>query len=264
MTQSVSQSMINESLHPSTNQNVNQSVNQWSPLTPLLSTIHALFDGARRLSPQEEQAWRSLMEQSINRSNNQFARAQAEIAELRQTFDGFLSKIAQVFYSHQSNSQSNEAIDHDELRSHVESMASKFCTLRGAILNSALTQSSITDSVNQSVGQASDVLPAFEVDEQSTKPKKKRGSKSRRNYFDKRSTRILKEWLSQHLDDPYPNAAVKTELAERCGLTYDQIGHWFINSRMRIWRPMLRRGQVPPVQPVQAIPIQENGFPQTQ
>lgn len=68
-------------------------------------------------------------------------------------------------------------------------------------------------------------------------------SKQRRNYFDKGATRILKQWLADNLTDPYPSAETKNELALQTGLSYDQIGHWFINSRMRIWRPMLRKRQ---------------------
>jgi hypothetical protein len=64
---------------------------------------------------------------------------------------------------------------------------------------------------------------------------------NRRVYFPKSSTIELKRWLDEHHEDPYPDAKQKRDMALATGLTYDQVQHWFINARMRIWRPMLRK-----------------------
>jgi len=58
--------------------------------------------------------------------------------------------------------------------------------------------------------------------------------------FSDAAVRVLRRWLSQHLDDPYPDALQKTALAQETSLSYEQVGHWFVNARMRAWRPMLR------------------------
>lgn len=44
---------------------------------------------------------------------------------------------------------------------------------------------------------------------------------------------VLQEWLSAHLDHPYPSEAAKEELASRAGLRKEQVTNWFINARAR-------------------------------
>jgi len=70
--------------------------------------------------------------------------------------------------------------------------------------------------------------------------KRKRGDSEA---FSPAAVSVLRRWLQAHIDDPYPDAAVKISLAEATGLTYDQVQHWFINARMRFWRPLLRHQQ---------------------
>jgi len=45
----------------------------------------------------------------------------------------------------------------------------------------------------------------------------------------------LKEWFYQHEDDPYPSTGEKKDLADKTGLSLQQIQNWFINARCRIW-----------------------------
>ena len=84
------------------------------------------------------------------------------------------------------------------------------------IYNSSTTPNAIMDS-NRTIARRPD--------------NKKRKS---RTVFSAESIRVLKEWLLQHVDDPYPNIVEKQELASRSGLTNRQINHWFINGRRRI------------------------------
>jgi hypothetical protein len=55
------------------------------------------------------------------------------------------------------------------------------------------------------------------------------------------SVELLNHWFESNIDDPYPSSDVKQDLADTCGLSYDQVQHWFINARMRRWRPLLRQ-----------------------
>lgn len=50
----------------------------------------------------------------------------------------------------------------------------------------------------------------------------------------KEATRILKQWLVEHYNDPYPNAEEKLALAKFSGLTSNQVKTWFANARRRI------------------------------
>lgn len=47
---------------------------------------------------------------------------------------------------------------------------------------------------------------------------------------------ILKEWLTNNKNDPYPTPQDKFELARRTNLTLKQIENWFVNARRRYFR----------------------------
>ncbi|XP_010471654.1 PREDICTED: BEL1-like homeodomain protein 11 [Camelina sativa] len=53
------------------------------------------------------------------------------------------------------------------------------------------------------------------------------------------SVAILRAWLFQHFLHPYPNEAEKLVLASETGLSKNQVSNWFINARVRLWKPMI-------------------------
>ncbi|GMI94069.1 BEL1-like homeodomain 4, SAWTOOTH 2 [Hibiscus trionum] len=54
-----------------------------------------------------------------------------------------------------------------------------------------------------------------------------------------RSVNILRAWLFQHFLHPYPSDADKHLLARQTGLSRNQVSNWFINARVRLWKPMV-------------------------
>lgn len=54
-----------------------------------------------------------------------------------------------------------------------------------------------------------------------------------------RSVTILRAWLFEHFLHPYPSDADKHLLARRTGLSRNQVANWFINARVRLWKPMV-------------------------
>ncbi|KAJ7214711.1 hypothetical protein O6H91_01G151900 [Diphasiastrum complanatum] len=54
-----------------------------------------------------------------------------------------------------------------------------------------------------------------------------------------RSVSILRAWLFEHFLHPYPKDADKMMLARQTGLTRSQVSNWFINARVRLWKPMV-------------------------
>lgn len=56
--------------------------------------------------------------------------------------------------------------------------------------------------------------------------------------FPRDAVKILKQWLSEHADHPYPNEREKDELKQLTGLKRSQIANWLANAR--------RRGKVRP------------------
>ncbi|POO01357.1 Homeodomain transcription factor [Trema orientale] len=54
-----------------------------------------------------------------------------------------------------------------------------------------------------------------------------------------RAVSVLRAWLFEHFLHPYPKTADKVMLAKQTGLTRSQVSNWFINARVRLWKPMV-------------------------
>eukprot|EP00268_Persea_americana_P012315 TRINITY_DN1518_c0_g1_i5.p1 TRINITY_DN1518_c0_g1~~TRINITY_DN1518_c0_g1_i5.p1 ORF type:complete len:616 (+),score=126.83 TRINITY_DN1518_c0_g1_i5:429-2276(+) len=54
-----------------------------------------------------------------------------------------------------------------------------------------------------------------------------------------KSVSVLRAWMFQNFLHPYPKDAEKHVLAMRSGLTRNQVSNWFINARVRLWKPMI-------------------------
>ncbi|KAF8403378.1 hypothetical protein HHK36_011480 [Tetracentron sinense] len=54
-----------------------------------------------------------------------------------------------------------------------------------------------------------------------------------------KSVTVLRAWLFQHFLHPYPKDSDKIFLAKQTGLTRSQVSNWFINARVRLWKPMV-------------------------
>ena len=64
--------------------------------------------------------------------------------------------------------------------------------------------------------------------------KSKSAVSKKRVCLSKRNTQILREWLLEHADNPFPTDSEKDILCLRTGLTLPKLNMWFINSRRRI------------------------------
>eukprot|EP00250_Pteridium_aquilinum_P021345 c25095_g2_i1 orf=299-2908(+) len=56
-----------------------------------------------------------------------------------------------------------------------------------------------------------------------------------------RSVAVLRAWLFEHFLHPYPKDSEKLMLARLTGLTRNQVANWFINARVRLWKPMVEQ-----------------------
>ncbi|GFZ20259.1 BEL1-like homeodomain 1 [Actinidia rufa] len=54
-----------------------------------------------------------------------------------------------------------------------------------------------------------------------------------------RAVSVLRAWLFEHFLHPYPKDSDKHILAKQTGLTRSQVSNWFINARVRLWKPMV-------------------------
>jgi hypothetical protein len=64
-------------------------------------------------------------------------------------------------------------------------------------------------------------------------PKKFKKGKTK---IPKKALTVLKNWLTEHFQDPYPSHAEKLRLATEAGISFKQVQNWFTNARGRIWR----------------------------
>ncbi|XP_057469515.1 BEL1-like homeodomain protein 7 [Actinidia eriantha] len=84
--------------------------------------------------------------------------------------------------------------------------------------------------VGQQLGQERALLQQFGVMRHSWRPQ--RG-------LPESSVSVLRAWLFEHFLHPYPKDSEKTMLARKTGLTRSQVANWFINARVRLWKPMV-------------------------
>ncbi|CAA2992383.1 homeobox BEL1 homolog [Olea europaea subsp. europaea] len=56
-----------------------------------------------------------------------------------------------------------------------------------------------------------------------------------------RSVTVLRAWLFEHFLHPYPSDVDKHILARQTGLSRSQVSNWFINARVRLWKPMVEQ-----------------------
>ncbi|KAJ4951007.1 hypothetical protein NE237_027839 [Protea cynaroides] len=54
-----------------------------------------------------------------------------------------------------------------------------------------------------------------------------------------KSVSVLRAWMFHNFLHPYPKDSEKHLLAIRSGLTRSQVANWFINARVRLWKPMI-------------------------
>lgn len=51
--------------------------------------------------------------------------------------------------------------------------------------------------------------------------------------------RALRMWILDHFDDPFPTLAEKKRLAKKLGLKVAAVSNFFINARVRFWKPLV-------------------------
>jgi hypothetical protein len=74
----------------------------------------------------------------------------------------------------------------------------------------------------------------------------------------KQATDILTKWLNEHYDNPYPTEEDKIELSNLTALSISQINNWFVNARVRKWKPsQLSENIISPALMPSIVPKQE-------
>jgi len=63
--------------------------------------------------------------------------------------------------------------------------------------------------------------------------------KKQRSSFSRHATTVLKAWLRDNILNPYPTEAQKLQLTKKIGISMPQLQTWFINARIRLWKPCI-------------------------
>ncbi|KAK7395206.1 hypothetical protein VNO78_15754 [Psophocarpus tetragonolobus] len=72
-----------------------------------------------------------------------------------------------------------------------------------------------------------------------------------------RAVSVLRAWLFEHFLHPYPTDTDKLMLAKQTGLSRNQVSNWFINARVRLWKPMVEEIHMLESQQTQKKPERE-------
>ncbi|KAI7726646.1 hypothetical protein M8C21_006114 [Ambrosia artemisiifolia] len=106
----------------------------------------------------------------------------------------------------------------------LKAMSKHFCNLNNAITDQLqVTKEAYKGSYGQSVANNMDHQLVW---------RPQRG-------LPKQAVTVLRAWLFDHFLHPYPTDTDKQMLAAQTGLSRNQVSNWFINARVRLWKPMV-------------------------
>lgn len=64
-------------------------------------------------------------------------------------------------------------------------------------------------------------------------------TRQRRGCLTHRQNNVLRTWLFQNFDNPYPSNGDKKKLMQEAQLSATQVNNWLINARSRVWKPTI-------------------------
>ncbi|KAE8713383.1 BEL1-like homeodomain protein 7 [Hibiscus syriacus] len=128
----------------------------------------------------------------------------------------------------------------------LQTISRHFCNLRDAISGQVqLTQKSLGENDNSSSNQGAAIPRLRYVDHQFRQQRALQQLDVMRNAWrpqrglPESSVSVLRAWLFEHFLHPYPKDSEKIMLAKQTGLSRSQVANWFINARVRLWKPMI-------------------------
>ncbi|XP_075516091.1 BEL1-like homeodomain protein 11 [Primulina tabacum] len=127
----------------------------------------------------------------------------------------------------------------------LQAMSNHFCSLRKAILSQIRVSKRKIEKDMPSISARLSQLSLFNQEPRHHQtPVQQIIQNSRQAWrpirgLPENSVMILRAWLFEHFLHPYPNESEKLMLASQTGLSKNQISNWFINARVRLWKPMI-------------------------
>ncbi|KAK6938872.1 Homeobox KN domain [Dillenia turbinata] len=167
------------------------------------------------------------------------------LEEVESRYDDYYQHLQDVVFSFEATAGLGVAKSYTALA--LQAMSRHFCSLRDALvsqinvtrrkvsqdlpkINMGLSQLSLIDQESRHNRIPLQQLGLLQSQRQAWRPI--RG-------LPETCVAILRSWLFEHFLHPYPNDSEKLMLASQTGLTKNQVSNWFINARVRLWKPMI-------------------------
>ena len=96
-----------------------------------------------------------------------------------------------------------------------------------------------SDGASHPMVRASD--GASSVQSPAVRDKVDKKKKKNPKFLDPKHIQVMNDWAERHWDRPYPSREDKLEIIEKTGLKMNQVKHWFVNFRHRVWIPKNKR-----------------------
>ncbi|GFP95148.1 bel1-like homeodomain protein 11 [Phtheirospermum japonicum] len=129
----------------------------------------------------------------------------------------------------------------------LQAMSKHFCTLRNAIVSQIRATKQKIERDMPKISSRLSQLSLFDQDGRQNRISLQQIGimhNSRQAWrpirgLPETSVTILRAWLFEHFLHPYPNDSEKLMLSSQTGLSKNQVSNWFINARVRLWKPMI-------------------------
>ncbi|CAL0318996.1 unnamed protein product [Lupinus luteus] len=209
--------------------------------------FHGSRTGARTLSSEVKAELRNIGPLLAEKQEHQMkiAKLIALLDEIESRYEKYCHQIEKVESSFEMIAGLGAARCYTVMA--LQAMSRHFCSLRDTIvsqinvekrklsqdlhkINSGLSQLSLFDRDNRHSRMSLQQLGIIQSQSQVWRPI--RG-------LPETSIAILHSWLFEHFLHPYPNDSEKLMLTSQTGLTKNQVSNWFINARVRQWKPMI-------------------------
>jgi hypothetical protein len=129
---------------------------------------------------------------------------------------------------------SKDGNDIGSLMQSVDNEGSYFTSEMSTFCRNLLQQDPIPSSDSSEQIQPPHQNPPRDKPAKKKKQKIKPGAGKKSVRLSQRNTQILREWLLEHADNPFPTDSEKDMLCLRTGITLSKLTTWFVNSRRRI------------------------------
>ncbi|KAI4315450.1 hypothetical protein L6164_028258 [Bauhinia variegata] len=230
------------------------------PAQELLNEFCSLGTNPSDVLKQKSQKNKQWEEDSGSSSSKKHVLSSLEFAELQKRKTKLLSMLEEVDrrYRHYCNQMKAVVSSFEAVAGHgaaavysalaLKAMSRHFRCLKDGILSQIqATRKAMGEKDPIAPGTTKGETPRLKIIDQAIRQQKAFQQMSMmeshpwrpQRGLPERSVSVLRAWLFEHFLHPYPSDVDKHILARQTGLSRSQVSNWFINARVRLWKPMV-------------------------